>query len=42
MILIDYLIICCLAVLFVSGVTALMNEADRRDKAKGSDNGKSS
>lgn len=33
MLLIDYLIVCVLSVLFVSGVKALLNEADKRDVA---------
>ncbi len=34
MLLIDYLIVCVLSVLFVSGVKALLNEAEKRDEAK--------
>lgn len=30
----DFIIVCVLSVLFVSGVKALLNEADKRDEAK--------
>ena len=33
MLLIDYLIVCVLSILFVSGFKALLNEADKRDEA---------
>lgn len=33
MLLIDYLIVCVLSIMFVSGVKALLNEADKRDEA---------